>query len=127
VTVTVWVDDWQMQCCGDPFDVGSKVWWNVVEPDVEWLSAVLGPELASHVTYREEHHGRESRIATGLVRRIHAVHYRTAPLPDGPPNHHYPVSGSARLRVVAAADGWDEPFEGAAFGGYLVDLDVVEN
>ena len=25
----VWVDAWQMQCCGDPFAVGSSVEWTL--------------------------------------------------------------------------------------------------
>lgn len=27
--VIVWVDGWQMQCCGKPFDIGSIIEWNV--------------------------------------------------------------------------------------------------
>lgn len=35
----VWVDAWQMQCCGDPFAVGSRVAWTLSEPDREWLAS----------------------------------------------------------------------------------------
>ena len=27
--MTVWVDSWQMQCCGEPFCRGSQVAWTL--------------------------------------------------------------------------------------------------
>jgi hypothetical protein len=33
VALVVWVDGWQMQCCGTPFAVGSQVAWTLGEAD----------------------------------------------------------------------------------------------
>ena len=37
VGLTVWVDSWQMQCCGEPFRVGSQVTWTLGAADQDWL------------------------------------------------------------------------------------------
>jgi Family of unknown function (DUF6578) len=57
VTMTLWVDAWQMQCCGEPFRLGSPVAWTVREADPDWLEAVLGAGAAPGVNGAEEHHG----------------------------------------------------------------------
>jgi hypothetical protein len=46
------VDGWQMECCGEPFAVGSAVWWTLaVASDADRLTLVLGADLASGVTH----------------------------------------------------------------------------
>ncbi|MGW4971155.1 DUF6578 domain-containing protein [Streptomyces albidoflavus] len=35
MTVTIWIDGWQMQCCGVRFRSGVVVEWPVVEADIE--------------------------------------------------------------------------------------------
>lgn len=57
-SLRVWVEAWQIQCCGDAFEVGSKVEWTLCEQsDRDWLTSVLGDEFAREITYSEEHHG----------------------------------------------------------------------
>lgn len=47
--MTLWVDAWQLQCCGEPFRLGSPVAWMVREADPDWLQAVLGAEATAGV------------------------------------------------------------------------------
>ncbi len=42
--MTVWVDSWQMRCCGEPFRVGSQVAWTLSGADPDWLGAMLGAD-----------------------------------------------------------------------------------
>lgn len=97
VDTTIWVDDWQMQCCGNAFAVGTAVSWTLRDPNLDWPVAVLGPETASRVDAAEEHHGGvvvDAPSTTGTVRSIKAVHCRYAPQPGGDSPALYPVPGS---------------------------------
>lgn len=117
VGATIWLSAWQLQCCGDPFSLGSVVSWHVVPPDEEWLTSVLGPELAGTVTGSEDHHGAAAETVTGNVRSIRAVSYELAPRPGEDPRFLHRVPGTTVLTEVETADG-----EGADVAGYLVDL-----
>ena len=35
MTLTIWVDDWQIQCCGESFAPGDVVSWTLLEVDPE--------------------------------------------------------------------------------------------
>ncbi len=62
----VWYSAWQMQCCGQPFSVNDRVEWNLAEdPDVDWLEAAIGLDLAVHVTHQEDHHELASGFHAG--------------------------------------------------------------
>jgi hypothetical protein len=127
VDKTVWVDDWQMQCCGQPFTVGTTVSWTLREADPDWLIAVLGPDVASTVDAAEEHHSdaaRDTPTTTGTVGSIQAVHCRYGPQPGGDPRMHYPISGSGVITDVRSADGWTPDQGELRFAGYLVRLEV---
>lgn len=54
----IWYWSWQMECCGEPFAVHDIVEWdlNAAQGD-DWLTDVIGDELASRVTHTEDHHG----------------------------------------------------------------------
>jgi hypothetical protein len=43
--MTVWVGSWQMQCCGEPFHLGSQVAWTLGTTDLEWINTMLGAHL----------------------------------------------------------------------------------
>lgn len=137
----VWVDEWQMACCGEPFEVGSRVEWTLyTQENRDWLAAVVGDELAHEVTHGEEHHGGvpDDLIPTvGRVTRIRAVRSRFGPDPNSVSAANpilVPVSGTTRLMDVSDADGrspW--PTSGSPanddmhFSGYLVDLHQMED
>jgi hypothetical protein len=73
-----------MECCGEPFAVNDDVEWDFADaPDVDWLMAAVGEDLASQVTHREDHHDlEEDAIARrGRVSSIRCAYCRYAPTP----------------------------------------------
>ena len=105
--MTIWVDSWQMQCCGDPFRRGLKVAWTLRDADPDWFAAMLGPFVRRNVQAAEEHHGGVPECTpptTGTLARIAAVHCRYASR-EGDPGPSYPVPGSGVLTEVESADG----------------------
>jgi hypothetical protein len=76
VTRRVWVDAWQLQCCGDPIHVGRDVTLTVSpNVDVDYLGTVLGEERASTLTDYEDHHDVEAPVVEllGVVDTVEAV------------------------------------------------------
>jgi hypothetical protein len=125
--LVVWVDGWQLQCCGPPAQVGHDVTWTLSDkPDREWLATTLGEPLADRITHAEDHHGGlpdDAPVARGVVRAISAAYCRYAPDPEpSDPRALSPVPGSAVLRAVARATGWEDEPPGLHFVGYVVDL-----
>ncbi|TDD63011.1 hypothetical protein E1263_01500 [Kribbella antibiotica] len=122
-SMLVWVDGWQMECCGEPFTVGSRVEWTLYEVSSrDWLDSVLGEEFAEEVTHGEEHHGGAADGApttVGLVRRIRAVVSKVGVGQLGAGATPIPATG--RLVDVTDADG---PYQDLI--GYLVDLRPTE-
>jgi hypothetical protein len=94
--MTVWVDSWQMQCCGEPFRLGSQVAWTLGPADNDWLDGMLGPQARPAADAAEDHHGGvpEDTVPTqGTVTGIAAVCCRYADRP-GDPRILYPVPGA---------------------------------
>lgn len=53
----VWVDAWQVQCCGTTFAVGSEVAWQLSDQvDTDGLAVAVGEEVARRITHIEDHH-----------------------------------------------------------------------
>ncbi|KXK60326.1 hypothetical protein AWW66_19610 [Micromonospora rosaria] len=126
MAIKVWVDDWQMRCCGEPFAVGDRVSWRLRDLDPEWLGLVLGSNLARGVDKAEEHHGGVGEEVllpvVGIVASIHAVHCRYAPLHGKPSTDLFPVPGSGTMTSVRFADGRDPDRGDLTFAGYVVQL-----
>ncbi len=123
----VWVDGWQLQCCGESFSVGDVVTWTLSsELDREWLSNAIGPTPANSVTHAEDHHGALPESCQGATGRVTAIKSAFCRYARGRADDKtlYPVSGSARLFDVTRADGWDKESGDVRFNGYLVTLDV---
>ncbi len=122
----IWVDHWQIQCCGDPFSVGRHVKWSVTrEVDGDWFAAILDPEVAATVTDAEEHHASEDMelfTVEGVVRSIRAVYCRYEPAP-GNAKALFPVRGSGWAEARDSADGWEPSNKDGEFIGYLVDVE----
>lgn len=123
--LVVWVDAWQLQCCGVPFAVGGEVAWTLHRNvDRQWLGSTLGEGLAGTVTHAEEHHDRQPEgqapVVRGRVRRIRAASCRYAP--DPVRDVLVPVPGSTVVSEVERADGWYPETGALRFNGYLVDL-----
>lgn len=129
VLIHVWVDAWQMQCCGTPFADGDHIEWTL-SPQIDgaWLESVVVDEPARQVDFSWDKHGPHpdgSATTKGVVTSIEAVRCKLATMVGGDPNMHYPVKGSGPLQVVHAADGWERDEDGLSFGGYIVTVDVV--
>ncbi len=125
MNITVWVQDWQMQCCGEPFAVGDEVAWTLRGMDSEWLEEVLDADVARGVNAAEEHHGgvgEDAEVTVGTVVSIEAVHCRYAPRPDGHERMFHPVPGSGAVSAVDSADGWTPDRGDLTFVGYMVRL-----
>jgi hypothetical protein len=131
----VWVADWEMQCCGEPFAVGDHVTWRLSPCERDLLAAFLDVATEQPTLYYDHHSDDERRPVTqqGTVRSIRSVwcaHLRRGQVLT-------PVSGSAQLHRVRRATGWegdqDDPgaerggggtADGLSFVGYLVELDL---
>ena len=114
--MTVWVDSWQMQCCGEPFRIGTQVAWPLGPVGRGWLAELLGPDARQTVDAAQERHGAvpDDTVPTrGTVTRITAVHGRFAAKasPD-----------SAVLTDLDSADGRTADRGDLRFVGYLVRL-----
>jgi hypothetical protein len=121
--MTVWVDAWQMQCCGEPFSIGSEVTWTLQPTtDRDFAATVLGDQLASTLTHDEEHHGglpEDAPVTTGIVRSIRAASCAYSPTAGS--SNLYPVAGSLVLTDKTSA-GWESEPEGLMFVAYVVEL-----
>lgn len=122
VTLTIWVDDWQIQCCGQSFAPGDVVSWTLLEADPEDYADVVGSERADEIDFREEHHGQEEGHAATLVEvvSIAEVHCRYGVPPGATEKVNYPVPGTTVLVPVKDADGWAKARPDVSFAGYLV-------
>jgi hypothetical protein len=101
VTTTVWVDDWQQACCGDPFAVGGTVRWSVVDATGGGLAQYFPASSGVSITYAEQHHGpaHPGELVTieGRVTAIHGVQLRY--VEDEPGSRSFrPVPGSGATR-----------------------------
>lgn len=108
----MWVDAWQMQCCGDPFAVGEAVSWKLIAAEHDWLDEVLGTTLSQSVRWKEERHDRSEGVPETAARvlDIQVVRRRSH------------VKESAELTPVDSVDGRESGDGGASLVGYLVTL-----
>lgn len=72
--IEVDLSEWEQQCCGDSFQIGSTVTWKLV------ARAPSKDSGRPVVRYREEHHGETPEHVphlpvTGTVRTIQGLHY----------------------------------------------------
>ncbi len=104
----VWVDGWQMACCGTPFSIGDSIDWTVSsDVDRSFLGRVTSPEVAGRIDYSEEHHDDDDDDdddemvlgLTGVVRSIRLASCRYE-LEDGGGSG--PAAGSGQLRDVVS-------------------------
>ncbi|MFF9341736.1 MULTISPECIES: DUF6578 domain-containing protein [unclassified Streptomyces] len=120
--LTIWVDDWQTQCCGESFAPGDVVSWTLLEADPEDYADVVGGGRANEIDFREEHHGRDEGHAPASVEvvSIVEVHCRYGVLPGATDKVNHPVPGTTVLVPVEKADGWAKARPDVGFAGYLV-------
>jgi hypothetical protein len=118
----IWVEAWQWQCCGDPFEVGQSVSWTVASAiDRDYLATVIGEDAAAKISdYEDHHHVAEGdvRPVGGTVSGIAAVSCQFARQDRA----FYPVPGTAVVEARSRADGWEREDELLKFLGYIVTL-----
>jgi len=127
----IWIDDWQMQCCGEAFEIGSQVSWTVGDPVSEGLIGALGPDVASGLTGAEDHHAADPgalRRVAGKVTSIRAAYCMFASRAGAERSDGRPVEGTRHLVKRRKAGGWepdgrdlDPPTN---FVGYVVKLET---
>lgn len=141
----IWLSRWEWACCGDPFEVGSRVRLRVRHGVREEHAAELGPDLGDTIDAVETHHDDEPLPeVVGVVTGIHVVHFIMTttqvprpvrphrPRPDlgggftaGSPARPFittqtPAPGTARLQKVDRLP-WKPPV-GDRGGDYVIDL-----
>ncbi len=125
----VWVDAWQMQCCGDAFSPGSRIDWMAREVvDSEFLSAFLPEAEVTTISHAEERHAdRDQGLVQveGEARCIWAV-YGAYELSTPSSRTLVPVSASGVLEPRNSATGWedDSPHD-KTFLGYIVEIEAT--
>ena len=130
----VWVSAWEMQCCGEPFQLGSTVSWTVTAPSPNRTASVLPHQEDTAITDVEGHHfvreewdGHELH---GTVRAIQAVVGRFT-RSAAHQQLYEPVPASAILTSLSEADGEESkipwhPHNELRFVGYLVDVEATD-
>lgn len=118
-SMTIWVDDWQIHCCGQEFTPGDVVSWTLLEVDPKDYADIVGGERAAEIDFREEHHDQEEHTPIRLqVLTIAEAHLRFEVPPGGTAYH--PVPGTTVLVPAEEASGRVVARPGARFTGYLV-------
>jgi Family of unknown function (DUF6578) len=125
-----------MECCGNPFAVGSAVTWDLHAIDSgerEFLSDVFGAATAAGITDGYERHGGGddepvTTEVTGVVRSIRAVTWDIHPLaaaesPIADEQGLYAAPGSLAMETKTIASRGDT-VDGRSCFGYLVELDA---
>jgi hypothetical protein len=122
VEITVWVDGVDMECCGEPFRIGSRVAWELRRnADAQWLTDVLGSDVPVRVDAYQVRHSEDDEVIEpthGIVVRIQGVYWRR---PDRRP---YPVPASGVLTERAEAEQATPDEDDLQFSGFLVGLKV---
>jgi hypothetical protein len=130
-TRTVWVEE--LDCCGEPFALGSTVTWelhSVADGERRFLRAVFGDVIAARITDGYERHVQyeQTRDVVGIVRSIEAVSWQIHPLADDSPVTDalglYALPGSLVIEARSAAKAFDRVGDRGCLG-YIVDLDVA--
>jgi hypothetical protein len=131
--MNVWVECWELQCCGEPFAVGDEVEWGLLPvnaDDRSYFTNGLGAEAAGRLTHCERHHedvNEKQPVPTrGVVRSITAAYWERAPRPGGKPRVFYTVPGTTVFETRDGADGWELEKDGLGFEGYVVELAPVD-
>lgn len=130
----VWVEDWEWQCCGQPFAVGADVEWGLLPVSSEageYLIEPLGGEVVASITHCETHHEGEDDPqpvpTAGRVESILAAYWEIAPRPNTDSRVLHPVAGTGVLEPRDTADGWEPEVEGGPrFEGYIVTLAPID-
>lgn len=114
---TIYYESWQIQCCGDPFEVGEKVEWTCTMPtDFKNAHGVV-------IDFVEEHHGFSTHSICGTVEKIIA---ERSEFPKGKRIANYETAHTIQ-EEISKANGWESNFKDdetteRTFWGYIVTI-----
>ena len=117
----VFIKNWQMQCCGNPFSVGDSVEWLAGKFDEPWTYH----KDVEAVDYFYEHHSSEWEKlfkVIGRVTKITACYGILTPDPNGPTEANH-IRTPGIMQPVTKADGWDEDIGEQELDAYIVCLE----
>jgi len=116
----VYIESWQMQCCGKPFKIGDRIEWTACKWEDDWVDPI------GKIDYIYENHnvsGKALYTLIATVSEIKAQYYTTELRPSPRLNNaELPHMVYVKAIDVTEADGWDEDAEGLDFGSYMVSL-----
>jgi hypothetical protein len=119
----VWVDRWQMACCGTPFSVGDSIDWTVSSKvDRSFLGRVTSPEVAEGIDYAEEHHG-DDEMAVGLAGVVRLIRLASCRYELEEGGGSGPAAGSGQLREIASTTERPSATEDEDRPGWIVEVD----
>lgn len=126
VKMTVYVENWQMDCCGDPFSAGSHVSWTLIQGRTAWIQTILGPDADLTIDAKEDHHGKlpaGTPATHGTTRGIYTISCQYAPS-AGSTSLLEPVPGSGVLSRVVEAHRFGHHHYGGQgkFLGYIAQI-----
>ena len=116
----VWIDAWQMQCCGNAFEIGSIIEWDVVQWTFEY-PPVVGIGKIDY--YYDHHNDGEVLHMKGIVTDIFCVYEQYAL--DETTNVKKAVSGKL-TKCIEQATGWHKDDNEYKFSAYLASVDAHE-
>ena len=117
---SIYVESWQLQCCGDPFSVGEKVEWTGVMSRYKNAHGFI-------IDFDEEHHGFATHNIIGTVEKIIV---ERSEFPKGKREVWYNRANVIH-EEIPHADGWesridDDETTERTLWGYIVELrDVI--
>ena len=125
MTTTLFMEHWQIQCCGEPFGVGDNVSWPTTPVTGRSFLDFLG-DRAGEVDAYEDHHlpGEPVVVCEGVVSAIEAVFCLYEHVSG---QRFRPRLGTTEFQTRSFVDG-REPYEPIAdvhrrFVGYLIAID----
>jgi len=116
---TIWVADWEMQCCGKPFKVGDCVKWEITKCEDDFLP--FGSTCKIDYRYEGHDQGEHLYEISGIVTKIQLVH--TLYEQDSEDEQMYRPVSYKISNFNGEADGWEKDIDKFLFRAYLVQLD----
>ena len=119
----VLVESWQMQCCGDPFNLRDTVDWLVKKWDSSWAFNITLGMIDSIYEYHSSEWQKLFKI-TGKVTQITALYCSFIPDPDDPKEIKQIRKYGEKYPVINA-NGWEKNIGTQKFTDYIVWLENV--
>jgi len=114
---SVFYEEWQMACCGEPFKVGDRINWLVLAGGPVNIAVEIG-----HIDYSYEAHSSEWKklfVLEGTVKKIELLYEKYEPMADNP-RCLYPVDG---IMVEAdSARGFEKDYKDMKINGYVIKI-----